>query len=369
MRTEARVSVIMAFLDAEPFIEEAIDSVLAQTFQDWELLLVDDGSRDASSKIARRFAAADPERIRYLSHEDFGNRGPSASRNLALGRAEGEYVAILDADDIWEPRRLEKQVAFLDAQPDVALVGSWYTEIDSGGRVGRRATKPCSDLDIRWAMLFYCPFLHSTVTFRREPVLEQVGGYDESLRTSEDYQLWQRVAARFPVANVPDALVRYRVHDRSLTATVGRSSASGSRVREAPAVRLLGWDPSDASTTARLGAMRALLLGWESQFGPDELRQASEDILAVHETFCSDRGVEPVEARRHRKELRHMVARNLIRLTLADTAADTAARRAALGRAWELHRRHFLRPGILLKSGVLVAKESLRAARPAGVGG
>ena len=113
MTVEPRVSVIMPFLDSARFIAESVESVRAQTYQAWELLLCDDGSSDASTEIARRFAAADPERIRWAEHEGHANRGASAARNLGLSLARGDYVAFLDADDVWLPRKLEEQVALL----------------------------------------------------------------------------------------------------------------------------------------------------------------------------------------------------------------------------------------------------------------
>ena len=116
------VSVIMIFLNAERFITSAIESVLAQTYAAWELVLVDDGSTDGSSAIARRFAQLQPARIRLVEHEGHANRGMSASRNLGLRQARGAYIALLDADDVYLPAKLERQVAILQAQPEAAMV-------------------------------------------------------------------------------------------------------------------------------------------------------------------------------------------------------------------------------------------------------
>jgi len=126
-----RVSIIMIFLDADRFIGEAIRSVLAQSYANWELLLVDDGSSDRSTKIARSYAAQMPEHIRYLQHPGGQNRGMSASRNLGLHEARGKYVAFLDADDLYLPDKLERQVAILESQPDTAMIYGptlmWYS--------------------------------------------------------------------------------------------------------------------------------------------------------------------------------------------------------------------------------------------------
>jgi glycosyltransferase involved in cell wall biosynthesis len=116
------VSAIIIFLDAERFIEEAIESVLAQTCGAWVLLLVDDGSSDAGTNIARRYAARHPDRMRYLEHPGHANRGMSAARNLGIANARGAYVAFLDADDVWLPQRLERHVDVLEREPDLSAV-------------------------------------------------------------------------------------------------------------------------------------------------------------------------------------------------------------------------------------------------------
>jgi glycosyltransferase involved in cell wall biosynthesis len=116
------ISVMTIFLNAERFLDEAVQSVLSQTYNGWELLLVDDGSTDRSTGIARDYAERYPEQIRYFEHDAHRNRGTGASRNLALSHARGEYVAFLDSDDVWMPGKLEQQVAILTAHPEVALL-------------------------------------------------------------------------------------------------------------------------------------------------------------------------------------------------------------------------------------------------------
>ena len=116
------VSVIVIFLNEERFIEEAVESVMQQTYAHWELLLVDDGSTDKSSAMALRRAQADGERVRYFEHKDHQNGGMSASRNLGIRNARGRYIAFLDADDVWLPHKLEKQVGLLESHTEVGLV-------------------------------------------------------------------------------------------------------------------------------------------------------------------------------------------------------------------------------------------------------
>src|ERR671932_218944 len=118
MSSKPSVSVITIFLDAEKFIREAVESVLGQTYKDWELLLVDDGSTDGSTQIALEYTEQYPGKIRYLEHPGHQNRGMSASRNLGLSHSEGRYVAFLDADDVWVAHKLEQQVTILGSQPE-----------------------------------------------------------------------------------------------------------------------------------------------------------------------------------------------------------------------------------------------------------
>jgi len=117
MTPSGLVSVVIIFLNERRFMEEAIQSVFEQTYNDWELILVDDGSNDRSSDIARGYASRYPERIRYLEHPEHENRGMSASRNLGLEHGRGEFVALLDADDVWLPHKLERQVEVLAQHP------------------------------------------------------------------------------------------------------------------------------------------------------------------------------------------------------------------------------------------------------------
>ena len=116
------VSIVTIFFNAVRFLEDAVASVLAQTYERWELLLVDDGSTDGSSEIGRTLAARHLDRVRYLEHPDHANRGMSASRNLGIRHGRGDLVALLDADDVWEPEKLTRQVALLEAHSEVDLV-------------------------------------------------------------------------------------------------------------------------------------------------------------------------------------------------------------------------------------------------------
>ena len=177
-----RVSVVMAVHDGERYIGAAVDSVLAQRFSDLELIVVDDGSTDRSIAIVRE--RADP-RVRVITNGR--NLGLAPSLNIGVGEARGEFVARLDCDDVAMPQRLERQVAFMDANPDVALLGSWYVTMAEDGTLGEPIQLPTRHWDLRWQLCIHCPFAHSAVLWRRRLVAERIGAYDERLRFSEDY--------------------------------------------------------------------------------------------------------------------------------------------------------------------------------------
>ena len=196
----------MAVYNAERFLAEAIASVLAQTYRDFELLIIDDGSTDRTADVVSQFGDA---RARYLPA---GRRlGLPGALNLGLENAHGDLVARHDHDDMSDPRRLEKQVAYFEANPDVALVGSRAWLIDETGQRVGRLDRPIDELSIRWYHLLDNPFVHSSVMFRRCVVWEELGGYDASLPSSEDYELWSRVLGRHAVANLPGRLLSYRL--------------------------------------------------------------------------------------------------------------------------------------------------------------
>jgi glycosyltransferase involved in cell wall biosynthesis len=204
------VSVLLPVHDGEAYLAEAIASVLRQTHGDLELIVLDDGSRDRSRAIAASFQDG---RLQIVSNET--RRGLIATLNHGLSLANGALVARQDADDMWSPRRLERQVRFLEAHPKAALVGGQGRLVDEEGRFLRNLDLPCHDASLRWALLFDNPFIHSSVTFRRDVVWGELGGYAEA-RYCEDYELWSRVAATHEVANLPERVVTRRSHRRSV---------------------------------------------------------------------------------------------------------------------------------------------------------
>jgi hypothetical protein len=210
--TTPRVTVLLAVHNGGDFLREAVESVLAQTFSDFELLIVDDASTDSAVD-----GLPDDPRIRVLHNER--NIGQIPSLNRGLHDARGEYVARLDHDDICLPRRLERQADVLDHLPGVALVGSWVDVVMTDGRTWTRL-RPKLDTFAQFAaqvVTGHIFLVHPSLMFRRDAVVE-VGGFDEDLSAAEDQELYRRlVLARREARVVPETLVRYRRHEQQMT--------------------------------------------------------------------------------------------------------------------------------------------------------
>lgn len=206
------VTVLLPVYNGVADVERAVASMLAQTFGDFELLIINDGSQDNSADLLARLN--DP-RVR-LVHQ--ANCGLAATLNLGCSMAKGEFIARQDQDDLSHPTRLAKQLAYMRSNPDCALLGTW-AEIHVGdkptGRSHDHATEHgllCFDL------LFNNPFVHSSVMFRRDAILD-IGGYttDPGRQPPEDYELWSRMARRFRIANLPERLLIYREVPQSMS--------------------------------------------------------------------------------------------------------------------------------------------------------
>jgi glycosyltransferase involved in cell wall biosynthesis len=221
------VSIILIFFNEARFIAEAIESVLAQTYRHWELLLVDDGSRDASPQIAQAYTQQDPTRMRYLAHPHHENRGMSATRNLGLGQAQGDYITFIDADDVWLPDKLTQQVQILQTQPDVALVCGrtqwWYSWTRKPDDLARDFI-PQVNLPLDTAIAapqVLIQFLKDEWTslcdvMVRRAAVEAVGGYEDRFRGMyEDQAFHAKLCLRYPTWIADTCWYRYRQHAAS----------------------------------------------------------------------------------------------------------------------------------------------------------
>ena len=244
-----KVSCIIIVYNGEEFLHEAIESVLAQSFADWELLIVDDGSTDSSYEIAQRFAESSPSKIRSLRHADGRNHGMSATRNLGLLHASGDYIAFLDADDVWLLNKLTAQVAILDAQPSVgatygrALI--WY----SWGGENTKEADFFYELGVRPDQVYHPPTLllsqllnvyqspTSSGCLLRRTLVNKVGGFEPAFRSMfEDAVFFAKALLIAPFFVSAEVLFKYRQHRLS----AGAVSAATNRDAWAR-LRFLTW--------------------------------------------------------------------------------------------------------------------------------
>lgn len=225
--TQPTVSIVVVFRDTRDFLDEAVQSVFAQSYQQWELLLVDDGSSDGTDAIAREHADGDT-RIRYLHHPGRANLGISATRNLGLREARGAYVAQLDSDDVWRPDHLAHHVAVLEAHPDVALlygpVERWYSWRESQPNTPRDfIARPLPRYDTVLAPPALLPIILQTPYgvplgfVARRAAMQEVGGYEDEFRGMYDDQVFfAKLALRHRVYVTSRSSYRYRRHEGSI---------------------------------------------------------------------------------------------------------------------------------------------------------
>lgn len=242
-----RVSVVMAVYNGERYLREAIESVLAQTFTDFEFIIIDDGSTDASVSVINSY---DDPRIRLLRNAS--NTGLTASLNKGLDAARGDYIARMDADDVCLPARLARQVAFMDAHTEVAASGTWAKDIDGEGRITtlRRAPVGQQLEDEFWRL---SPIIHPSAMIRAAHLGEL--RYDPNVRYAQDFDLWLRLRVEYQLSNVPEYLLLYRVHGESITTT-----KTDSQIRSAHEIlcRRTGLEISYETFLALLGLSREL---------------------------------------------------------------------------------------------------------------
>ncbi|MBN1558833.1 glycosyltransferase [candidate division KSB1 bacterium] len=216
-RFPPRITVLMACYNGEKYIAAAFDSLIAQTYSDFEVLVVDDASTDDSVQIFEKYAQADP-RFRIVRLEK--NYGVTHARHIGLMAAKGEFVAILDQDDLCEVQRFALQVAYFDAHPDVVVLGGYYGIVDARGRTVRKMKRvPIDDLEIRWRLTMGNCLIHSTVMYRRDKALD-CGGYDLTLIHGEDMDLLAKIILTGKAASIPQRVAFWRQHQESVTQSV-----------------------------------------------------------------------------------------------------------------------------------------------------
>ncbi|MCP5372505.1 MAG: glycosyltransferase [Hyphomicrobiales bacterium] len=300
-----RVTVLMAVYNGETFLRAAMDSILGQTFADFEFVIVEDGSTDSAPGI---LAAYDDPRIRVLPNGR--NIGLTPSLNVGLAAARGEFVARMDADDICTPERLERQVAAMDADPDLALVGSSYRLIDDRGQVVRTKVKPLDDFQARWVAMFRTPVEHSSAMVRRGVLTAHGLRYDESFRSAQDYDFWLRILDHGRGRVLPDLLLDYRAHGANITASPGMGQLANMR-RIALANLDRRW-PELAAVRDDFDALLAMYFAAERGTA-ESVRRAARAMAALIDGFCRRHQAAPAQRTWVRRQAAGILAEALLR--------------------------------------------------------
>ncbi len=281
------VSVIMPVYNGEKYLAEAIDSILAQTFTDFELLIVDDGSTDSSAEIIRAYAAQD-SRIRSFRLAE--NSGSSTARNRGLSAAKGDYVTLMDCDDISVETRLQQQVSFLNANPEIGAVGGCGRAV-SGDLAIQYFRQDSPQTHALSVMNVFCGdgFVQASIMYRRE-FLVSVDGYEASLSFSEDLDLVLRLLfeTRIKFANLPEDLLIFRRHAGSKTMRHRKSAVTASRELRRPALERLCNCPVQMETIDRFMTLRSYgKLSWRQR------RAAKKDLRRLIDALIANSWVEP----------------------------------------------------------------------------
>lgn len=200
----------MPVYNGEQFLKEAIDSILNQTFSNFEFLIINDGSTDQSKKIVESY---NDNRICFINNEE--NKGLIFTLNRGLETAQGKYIARMDQDDISFNDRLKKQYDFLEENLNVALVGGWAEIINENGKKIGTYKTPVNHHEIKFDLLFHNPFIHGTIFFRKD-LVRGVGGYNEKNEHAEDYGLYSTMIRNHKITNLPEFLIKYRIHNNSI---------------------------------------------------------------------------------------------------------------------------------------------------------
>lgn len=218
--SDPAVSVIMPCWNGERYLEIAVHSILNQSFENFELLLIDDGSTDSTPDIIQALAKKDPRIIPHAGE----HAGLVAALNMGLRLSKAPLIARMDSDDIARPTRLAKQVAAFADHPNLVLLGTQAQLIGPEGQSKRKLHVPTNNAELQKALATSCPFIHPSVMFRREAV-DKSGAYNELYRHAEDYDLWLRMAGIGDIANLHEDLLQYRIHGANISQTHSNAQA------------------------------------------------------------------------------------------------------------------------------------------------
>jgi glycosyltransferase involved in cell wall biosynthesis len=294
MASNFPISVIMAVYNNEKYLREAIDSILKQSFREFELIIIDDCSTDSSELIINEYGKLDS---RLVIHRQHMNSGVAIARNVGLQLSQGEYIALMDSDDISLPDRLEKQYRFIKAHPEIGVVGGGAEIVDSDGNHLSMLHFPETNLMISWSLCYYDPIVNPTVMMRRN-IVRDAGGYFD-LRKSldeyypEDYDLWTRLSEKTSLYNLSDVVLKLRKHGKNITIKYPESTTKYSlNISQNYIAQILGERPSIESI--------AVLWGTDQRKG---ISAAQQVLIRLYNIFRNRDSIRPMEKKILRKDV------------------------------------------------------------------
>lgn len=219
------ISVITTVYNCEEYIEESIQSILNQSFKNFEYIIVDDGSSDGTAAIVNKYAGKN-KRIKLIKNTE--NAGRVKSLNTALENAKGNYIALQDADDISMPQRLEIQLSFLKNNPEYVLVGSDVIVIDENGKVTSNPVRPEKDQEAKFSLIFRCTFANPSIMYSRKILKENGISYDDNFLHAEDFRIISQISRLGKVYNLKDKLIKYRKHESNNSSVNYKALSSAS---------------------------------------------------------------------------------------------------------------------------------------------
>ena len=263
-----KISVLMPVYNAEKYLKSAIDSILSQTYSDFEFVIVDDCSSDASVSIIESY---NDSRIVFLKNEQ--NSGVAVTLNRGLELCRGEYIARMDSDDISRPERFAKQVAFLDMNPDVAVVTCGVRTFCDEKTISECGWSNVEPERIKKDLFFSCALAHPTVMMRKD-IVSSLGGYAPEYNGLEDYELWCRIIENHKIASVGEVLFEYRVHGGQVSKKPPESVKNAQKKLKKRQLEQIGAVLSENELNAFL------------RFSTGDFECTDEELAGLHKAFC-----------------------------------------------------------------------------------
>jgi glycosyltransferase involved in cell wall biosynthesis len=338
-----QVSIVMPTHNASATLDEAVCSILDQTWQDFEFIIVDDGSSDDTLPKLERYARLDSRVKLYCQRKE----GMIAALNRGCRQARGDYIGRMDADDISLPRRIERQQEFLENRPEIGIVGTWANRMDENGSIiGEWCPSPNPRI-LKWEHFFGCCVIHPTVLMRRE-ILKKLEFYKADAVNAEDRDLWLRASAITEFANIPEILLKYRVWNKSTSKRLRQEYVDNAiKLGVSYISEFLNETPPIEAVAGLRGTRLANL---------EQIRRTAVLLERIYHAFVEENCLSSQD----RNEIAFDAAKKMGSLALQASRFSVLESLLLLGRAAQVDYR------ILSASAILKALERRRASNPAG---